>query len=373
MISLKIMYKLLILSAFISFLSCSNNPDESVTILKDDRQVPIKPKNFYFPPNDSSEWETVSFSELGWNETAAENLKIFLTEKNTESFIVLKDGKIALEYYFNEGNVNKNHSWNSAAKTLVAFTVGIAQQQNYLNIDDKTSKYLGEGWTSMTTEQENRITIKNQLSMTSGGNYTNVNLNCKEPDCLKYNANAGTEWYYYNAYYQLLKDVTTAAVPTDFDDFFAAELKEKIGMDGFWLDYQDNNIFLSTARSMARFGLLNLNKGNWDGNQILNEAYFNEMTNTSQNLNEAYGYLWWLNGKDSYKLPLTTTVFQGKLITNAPNDLIAGLGKFDQKLYVVPSKGLVIVRMGDGAANIVPGPSGFDNELWEKINEMILD
>ena len=49
---------------------------------------------------------------------------------------------------------------------------------------------------------------------------------------------------------------------------------------------------------MARFGLLILNKGNWDGNQIMTDTnYFNQMLNSSQSLNESYGYLWWLNGK----------------------------------------------------------------------------
>ena len=367
------MYKLPLLIALILFLSCSNTPDDTIPASPEEQEVPDNTASLYFPPNDSDVWETVSITKLGWNASATEDLKTFLAEKNTESFIILKDGRIALEYYFNEGNINKSHSWNSAAKTLVAFTIGLAQQQNYLDINDRTSKYLGVGWTSMTTEQESKITIKNQLSMTSGGDYTNVNLNCKSPDCLKYRADAGTEWYYYNAYYQLLKDVITEAVPTNFNTYFTTELSDKIGMDGFWLDYQDNNIFLSTARSMARFGLLNLNKGNWDSNQILNEAYFKEMTNTSQNLNLAYGYLWWLNGKESYKLPIITQEFQGKLIPNAPDDLIAGLGKFDQKLYVVPSEGIVIVRMGDSAGNEVPGPSGFDDELWGKINKVIFD
>jgi hypothetical protein len=94
------------------------------------------------------------------------------------------------------------------------------------------------------------------------------------------------------------------------------------------------------------------------------------MTNTSQQLNEAYGFLWWLNGKESYRLPQTTLEFQGKLIPNAPNDLISALGKDDQKLYIVPSQDLIVIRMGDDAGNAVPGPSGFDNELWGKLDEL---
>jgi len=123
---------------------------------------------------------------------------------------------------------------------------------------------------------------------------------------------------------------------------------------------------------MARFGLLNLNNGVWDNTTILSDkTYLNAMTNTSQNLNKSYGYLWWLNGKDGFKLPQFEDDFTGKLIPNAPDDLYAGLGKDDQKVYIVPSEGLVVVRMGDNAGSSIFGPSSFDNELWLKINALI--
>jgi CubicO group peptidase (beta-lactamase class C family) len=165
--------------------------------------------------------------------------------------------------------------------------------------------------------------------------------------------------------------VLEEAIPQGFDSYFNSELKNTIGMNGAWIPIDFNRIYFSTARSMARFGLLNLNHGNWDGNQLISSPYFDDMTTTSQNLNPAYGYLWWLNGKSNYILPSTTTVFSGSLIPNAPDDLIAGLGANDQKLYIVPSKGLVIIRMGDDSGTALLGPSGYDNELWEKINAVI--
>ena len=143
-------------------------------------------------------------------------------------------------------------------------------------------------------------------------------------------------------------------------------------MNGFWLQSGYNNIYNSDARSMARFGLLCLNNGVWDNEVIINDSdYFDAMINTSQDLNKAYGYLWWLNGKTSFKLPGTTETFSGKLIPNAPDDLVAGLGANDQKLYVVPSQNLVIIRLGENSAEGHLGPSGYDNQLWEKINTLI--
>jgi CubicO group peptidase (beta-lactamase class C family) len=140
-------------------------------------------------------------------------------------------------------------------------------------------------------------------------------------------------------------------------------------MTGSWMPLGDLSVYWSTTRSMARFGLLIYAKGIWRNNQIISETFLNEAINTSQNINQAYGYLWWLNGKSSFHLPTTQIEFQGELIPNAPEDMFAALGKNDQKLYIVPSKHLVIVRMGEVANPDNPtfGLSGFDDELWEKI------
>ena len=87
-------------------------------------------------------------------------------------------------------------------------------------------------------------------------------------------------------------------------------------MDGLFVYNGYGNIFSSTARSMARFGLLIQNHGNWNGNQIMTDTnYFNQMISTSQSLNNSYGYLWWLNGKSSYRLPVSQTVFFGKNVS----------------------------------------------------------
>lgn len=329
-----------------------------------------KEKLFYFPPISGSQWETLNPEELNWDTEALNELKAFLVESNTEAFIVLKDGKIALEAYYNEASANSLFPWNSAGKTLTAFTVGIAAQQNLLSLDDKTTDYLGRGWTAMTAAQEDAIHVKNQLTMSSGGDFNVDNTSCYDPECLTFKTAAGTEWYYYNAYYTLLQSLLDTATPNGFEDFFETELKKRIGLDGRWVTLGYNHVYFSTARGMARFGLLNLNKGRWSDTPLLNTGYWKTMTSTSQELNPAYGYLWWLNGKSSYKLPGTTQSFTGKLIPNAPDDLIAGLGANDKKMYVIPSKNMVIVRLGPAANEEDLGPTNYDNDFWRKLNEV---
>jgi CubicO group peptidase (beta-lactamase class C family) len=80
--------------------------------------------------------------------------------------------------------------------------------------------------------------------------------------------------------------------------------------------------------------------------------------------------MWWINGKTSFRLPQSQLQFNGSLISNAPNDMYCALGKDDQKIYVVPSKKLVIVRMGNSADETNFALSDFDTILWQKISAL---
>lgn len=326
----------------------------------------------YFPANGSNTWETVSPASLNWNETELSNLYTYLQSKNTKAFIILKDGKIVSEKYFGTFTADSSWYWASAGKTLTAFMVGIAQKEGIINIDDKSSDYLGTGWTNAPLAKENLITVRNQLTMTTGLDERQTIKDCTLPNCLNYKVDAGTRWFYFNPGYTLLDQVIEKASGVDYNAYCKTRLKDKIGMTSLWIKKQDsNNIFYSTARSMAKFGLLLLNKGVWNKIPVLDDpTYFNNQINSSQNLNPAYGFLTWLNGKPKYILPGTAMAQKGLLIPNAPADMFAALGKNDQKIYVIPSKRMVIIRMGESAENSFDTVSRFDNELWGRLNKV---
>jgi len=326
-------------------------------------------QEMYFPPLTGSEWEATSISDLKWNESQVSALLDFLEEKNTKAFLILFNGRIVMEEYFDGHQAADAWQWNSAGKTLVAATTGIAQQEGLLDINNRISQYFGTGWTSMPIEKENLITSKHLLTMTSGINDENQFV--IRPN-LTYLADAGTRWSYHNVF-QRLMDVVSAASGRRFDTYFESKLRDKIGMDGSWNFGLIFNIYHSTARSMARFGLLALNEGKWDKEQIVDEEFFKESIGSSQDLNPAYGYFWWLNGKSKFMLPGSQNVFPGALVPNAPADMYAAMGAEDQRIYVVPSKNLVIIRMGRASdpANLSFAVSGFDQSLWAKINAVI--
>ena len=368
----KVLFQILVMKKIIYFLlivlvftNCSDNNNSGSD---------VNYNIMYFPPtNGTDTWETQSISSLGWNQNAVQPLLDYLLLKNTKSFMILVNGRIVMENYFNGHTATTLWKWNSAGKTLTSTVTGIAEQEGFINTNNKVSDYLGTGWTSAPLAKENLITCKNLLKMNSGLDDTLGDD--VAPGNLQYVADAGTRWAYHNVYVKL-QDVVEQATGQAWNNYFNTKLRDKIGMSstGVWYNGTGVNlglrIYFSNTRSMARFGLLALNNGNWNGNQVINSAYLNQATTTSQNINLAYGYLWWLNGKASYRLPQTQLQFNGSLIASGANDMYMALGKDDQKIYVIPSKKMVVIRMGDAADSANLALSTFDEVLWQKINAL---
>lgn len=331
-------------------------------------------QTIYFPPlNNSATWDTISPDSLGWCSDKIDTLYNFLQQENTKGFIVLKDGRIVLEKYFGTFEKDSIWYWASAGKTITSFLVGKAQEENYLSINDTSSDYLGVGWTNCTSQQEEKITIKNQLTMTTGLDDGVPDNYCTIDTCLLYISDAGTRWAYHNAPYTLLEKVLSTATSQPINSYTQLRLKAQTGMTGFWLTVDFNNIFFSNVRSMARYGLLIQNNAIWNSDTLLHDVnYINQMFNTSQSFNDSYGYLWWLNGKSSYMIPTVQTIIPGPFAPNAPPDMFAGLGKNGQILSISKDQGIVIVRMGEHpnspASEIA---TILCNQIWQKLNDIM--
>jgi CubicO group peptidase (beta-lactamase class C family) len=326
-------------------------------------------QTLYFPPS-SGAWSTINPQELGWCQDRIDSLYDYLGTNQSKAFVLLKDGKIVLESYFNGHSETANWYWASAGKTLTAFMVGQAQQQGLLDINEPTSNYLGQGWTSCAPEQEQAITIRNQLTMTTGLDDGVVDDDCTESQCLEYLADAGERWAYHNAPYTLLDSVMQIATGSSLNFWCLQNVAQPTGMQGLWLNVDYNNVYFSNARSMARFGLLLLAEGVWNGNDLLqDEQYFFEMTHQSQPINEGYGYLTWLNNTQTFMFPETQFVFPGNYAPNAPEEMYAAIGRDGQYICVVPSQNLVWIRMGEN-------PDGLDvpilmiDDIWALINAL---
>ena len=166
--------------------------------------------------------------------------------------------------------------------------------------------------------------------------------------------------------------VAAAASGLTAREMVASWLSKPLGMqDTDWIfragrehaNIKNGNIFglATTNRDLARIGLLVLNKGQWNGKTVISDSkYLQDATHPSQELNPAYGYLWWLNGQQEIRSGNGLQVRNGPLIKEAPADLFAAQGALQRKLYIVPSMHLAVTRLGNQ-----PTAKNFNNQFWE--------
>jgi|EP00945_MAST-04E_sp_MAST-4E-sp1_P001561 CubicO group peptidase (beta-lactamase class C family) len=132
----------------------------------------------------------------------------------------------------------------------------------------------------------------------------------------------------------------------------------------------------ASALDCARIGMLVLNRGTWvNGKPIVDSSYIvDKCSRPSTALNPAYSFLFWINGQGFHVDPMQ--IFSEKeperiggfLIPSAPKDLVAAMGFGVQRIYIVPSKDLVVVRLGESPSSEAHAAGApFDNQLWEKI------
>jgi len=325
----------------------------------------------YFPPVTGNQWDTLSPARFGYCNDRIDSLYELLDQLNSKAFILIKDGKIVLEKYFDKFTQDSLWYWASAGKTLTAAVVGVLEGQGKLQLTDKTHQYLGKGWTSLTQIQEDSITVRHQLTMTTGLDDAPATADCTSPSCLKYKAAVGTRWAYHNAPYTLLDQVISAASGKTLNQVIFSEFTGATGLKVAYIKLGDNNVAFSTPRNFARFGVLLLNGGKWGSKQIIPSNYFAAMTASSQSLNPSYGYLTWLNGKDKFMIPQSQFKFNGDCMPGGPSDLIMALGKDGQQIMVSPSENLVWIRMGESPDTKNPLVNfALGEEIWQKVNQL---
>ena len=338
-------------------------------------------RSVYFPPQGGG-WAEVSPASVGWDEEKLSAALELAGRTRASGVVILHQGRILAEKYWNpdEGARagNKAREYGalvrgrdgagraiedvaSVQKSVTAILVGLAQSKGLLRLDDAVSKHLGKGWSKAAPEAEGDITVRHLLTMTSGLN-----------DDLTFEARAGTRWRYNSAAYARAMKVVASAARKSPNELTREWLTGPLGMsDTRWVERPLGNAesaasplgLATTARDLARFGLFILAEGKWNGSTVFPDREFLRAALTpSQSLNPSYGYLWWLNGQPEVARGAGVKV-KGPLIRTAPPDLVAALGAVDRKLYVVPSLGLVVTRLGNSA-----GP-GFQDEFWKLLSE----
>ncbi len=313
----------------------------------------------YFPPagDGDTEWATVSPTDLKWDTDALNEAIAYAKDNRSYNLLILHKGKIVAEHYWLGTNANTLHPVNSIEKSMMAYTLGGLLDEGKIHLDDKVSDYLAAGW-SMSPETEGDITLRHLMTMTSGLNKD-----------LEYASRPGEMWRYNHFAYKVLYEVIKEVVGGSARDYISNNLFKKLGMVNYsWSGY-DLSV---SGRELTRFGLMALAKGSWLGNNLVqDQGYINEMLSTSQEFQPAYGYLWWLNGTDSWYNMDTDSMVDGSLVPTMPDASFIAKGFHDQRIYFVPEYDLVVIRQGEHTGLPEAGEGSFDIEFWERMMRAI--
>jgi CubicO group peptidase (beta-lactamase class C family) len=313
--------------------------------------------------------------------SGAEDWDSFLEANNTQAFIVIQDGAILYENYFNGTQRDSIVTSFSVAKSFTSALIGIAIQEGYIHsVDDPITTYLPE--LAKRDPRFNEITIRHLLLMASGLEYENFRpllfnsddiLTSYYPDQRQISlenthiiAPPG-QYFRYNKYHpQLLGMILERATGMPVTRYLQTKIWDVLGMefDGSWSTDSEASDFEkmetgvnARAIDFAKFGVLFLNGGNWQGHQVISKAWVEESTQPFLPENYAdyypserfsllpgqgyYTYMWWGMAGEGDAYDFTAEGNKGQFI------------------YVSPQKNLVIVRNGT--------EYGIPSEEWLKL------
>ncbi len=286
-------------------------------------------------------WEVSTPEILGLNSTM---LNAALSEASGKGFInsiiVIRNGKIAVEKYFNGRNVNSNQTIRSVSKSFLSALVGIAINKGLLNLNQKMIDSFPEYRSDVTDSNVNNITLRHLITMRSGimgdeeiySAFTQSSNWIKTIIEMPLNFVQGTKALYSTAGAHLISGMLTKATGMSTMEFAKRNLFDPMGIviNDWTIDpqgiYFGGNEMFFTTRNMAALGLLYLNNGNLNNHQIVPEEWVNNSLMYSGgsstvwgSLSEGgYGYMWWL-GKVSGKKVFFALGHGGQFIVCVPD------------------------------------------------------
>lgn len=292
-------------------------------------------------------FENINYSLLNKTVDSAFDYGSNVAQRTRAVVVVYKDQIIAEKYAPGFDKNTKILGW-SMTKSVTNAVFGVLEKNGELDIDEQN---LFPTW-----EQDGRsvITLRNLLNMNSGLEWLEdyntmsdvTNMLFMESDMGKVQVDKpltglpNASWNYSSGTTNLL----SLYLRNQFDshqeylDFWYRELIDRIGMHSMIIEtdisgtYVGSSYGWATPRDWAKFGLLYLHKGNWNGEQILNESWV-EFSHTPTDGSEgSYGAQFWLNA--------------GGMYPDAPKDIYFCNGYQGQQVVIIPSKEMVIVRMG---------------------------
>jgi CubicO group peptidase (beta-lactamase class C family) len=294
-------------------------------------------------------WSRQEPAQAGWSVAELQAAKEYAKSIGTTAWLLVEDGKIIDSY----GPIERLNSLHSARKSVMSALYGQAVADGTIDLS-KTLEQLGiDDNEPKLTADEKRATLRDLLMARSGVYHEALG---ESPAMKAARPQSGSHphgafWYYNNWDFNVLGTVFNQSTRMSLFEFFNARIAVPLHMEDYKVSNQSyldgpESIhkyynFEMSARDLARFGLLFLSQGCWEGRQIIPSAWVKESTapysdtvsNFLPNGMGYYGYLWWIaNG--------------GRLLPNAtiPDGSYAALGVGPQVALVIPSRKIVLVH-----------------------------
>jgi len=275
-----------------------------------------------YTPLPGDDWKVSTPAEQGLDPRLVAALYDSAGELETlYGLLVIKNGYLVAEGYFNEGTVEQKALLQSASKSYVSALVGIALDQGCLSsVDQRMLDFFPESADQIADPRKAQITIRHMLQMRAG--YPDEETDSAYLDALYWGeylpliidfplvSDPGTEFNYSNLTSNWLAMIVARACDMDLKSYAQKYLFSPMGAEvGDWLQDRDGHYIGSggihvTAREAARFGALYLNDGEYEGNQIIPADWVRDSLRTySENARDygmsvrfrdiGYGYQWW--------------------------------------------------------------------------------
>jgi len=280
-----------------------------------------------YTPLPGDDWKVSTPAEQGLDPMLVAELYLDAAEMETlYGLLVIKNGHLIAEGYFNEGSVGQKARLQSVTKSYTSALVGIALEQGYLSsVDQKMMDFFPEVAGQITDPRKEQITIRHMLEMRAGYPWEETDpalwdglLSGNYPPLIEdfpLTADPGTEFQYSNLTSNWLGIIVARACGTNLKSFAEENLFLPIGAEaGEWGTDRDGNNngcgdLHFSARDAAKFGLLYLGDGEYEGNRVVPAAWVREsLQKYSEDVNSGgiisgkvgryvrdigYGYHWW--------------------------------------------------------------------------------
>lgn len=301
-------------------------------------------------------WERVIVEAAGFNPARFEVAKQFTSFLDSIAGIVLYDGKILFEW----GDLTRRGNVHSVRKSYISSLYGIYKESGSLDLTATMAKLSIDDFPPSLTETEKKATVLDLLKSRSGiyheAAYETAAMKALRP--VRGSFAPGTHWYYNNWDFNVLGTIFEKQTGTTIGQAFYDKLATSIGMQDFRVSdvsyvYESSSIhpaypFKTTARDMARFGLLYMRNGVWEGKQVVPKEWVRESTAAYSDAGPGvgYGYLWWVAKGGLLGTELDAYAYRAD-------------GSGGQFIVVIPDYKLVVVHLSNSDVSKVDSHKSF--------------